>query len=144
MPKKLTNKTTNVWMHVVFLFAIQIHLTNVFPSRFQLTLNLVVLNIFKEISKYLHFYHFSGLVQERSNSIANAMELHLSCTNPWISQCLPCGSVWKAAQTLSNGRPRLHLDNTMVFSAILFRPYCATMIALHLRCDTPLTKTKSI
>ena len=24
-----------------------------------------------------------GLVQERRNSIANALELHLSCTNPW-------------------------------------------------------------
>ena len=26
--------------------------------------------------------HINGLVQERHNSIANAMELHLSCTNP--------------------------------------------------------------
>ena len=25
-----------------------------------------------------------GLVQERRNSIANALELRLSCTNPWI------------------------------------------------------------
>ena len=24
-----------------------------------------------------------GLVQERRNSIANALELHISCTNPW-------------------------------------------------------------
>ena len=30
-----------------------------------------------------HFiYHFDGLVQERRNSIANALELRLSCTNP--------------------------------------------------------------
>ena len=28
--------------------------------------------------------HFDGLVQERLNSIANALELHLSCTNPSI------------------------------------------------------------
>ena len=28
--------------------------------------------------------YISGLVQERHNSIANALELHLSCTNPWI------------------------------------------------------------
>ena len=27
-------------------------------------------------------YHFDGLVQERRNSIANALELRLSCTNP--------------------------------------------------------------
>ena len=28
--------------------------------------------------------YFDELVQERCNSIANALELHLSCTNPWI------------------------------------------------------------
>ena len=26
--------------------------------------------------------YIDGLVQERRNSIANALELHLSCTNP--------------------------------------------------------------
>ena len=30
-------------------------------------------------------YDFDGLVQERRNSIANALELHLSCTNPSTS-----------------------------------------------------------
>ena len=30
-------------------------------------------------------YHITGLVQERCNSIANALELHLSGTNPVIS-----------------------------------------------------------
>ena len=29
--------------------------------------------------------HIDGLVQEKCNSIANALELHLSCTNPSIS-----------------------------------------------------------
>ena len=29
-----------------------------------------------------HLSHFDGLVQERRNSIANALELRLSCTNP--------------------------------------------------------------
>ena len=28
--------------------------------------------------------HFDGLVQERRNSIANALELRLSCTDPSI------------------------------------------------------------
>ena len=28
--------------------------------------------------------HYDGLVQERRNSIANALELHLSCTTPSI------------------------------------------------------------
>ena len=29
-------------------------------------------------------HYFNSLMQERRNSIANALELHLSCTNPWI------------------------------------------------------------
>ena len=29
-------------------------------------------------------YHIDGLVQERHNPIANALELRLSCTNPSI------------------------------------------------------------
>ena len=33
------------------------------------------------VSQWLGTY-FNGLVQERCNSIANALELHLSCTNP--------------------------------------------------------------
>ena len=32
-------------------------------------------------------YHIDGLVQERCNSIANALELHLSCTNLLILCC---------------------------------------------------------
>ena len=32
-----------------------------------------------------HSHHINGLVQERRNSIANTLELHLSCTNPSIS-----------------------------------------------------------
>ena len=29
-------------------------------------------------------FYINGLVRERRNSIANAMELRLTCTNPWI------------------------------------------------------------
>ena len=31
--------------------------------------------------EYNMIYYFDGLVQERRNSIANALELHISCTN---------------------------------------------------------------
>ena len=31
-----------------------------------------------------YIYHIDGLVQERHNFIANALELHLSCTDPLI------------------------------------------------------------
>ena len=34
--------------------------------------------------------HIDGLLQERLNSIANALELHLSCTNPSIQWCMKC------------------------------------------------------
>ena len=33
-------------------------------------------------------FYFSGLVQERRNSIANALELCLSCTNPLMWSCI--------------------------------------------------------
>ena len=37
------------------------------------------------ICQYCIQYYIDRLVQERCNSIANALELHLSCTNPLIS-----------------------------------------------------------
>ena len=37
---------------------------------------------------------FDGLVQERRNSIVNALELRLSCTNP--SNCVYAGATNKA------------------------------------------------
>ena len=36
-------------------------------------------------SSYVWIYHIDGSVQDRRNSIANALELRLSCTNPSIS-----------------------------------------------------------
>ena len=36
----------------------------------------------------LNLYHINWLVQERRNSIANALELRLSCTNPSICSCI--------------------------------------------------------
>ena len=38
--------------------------------------------------------HFNGLVQERRNSIANALELRLSCTNPSIYVRYPPSLPW--------------------------------------------------
>ena len=36
------------------------------------------------VNELSHWYHADGLVQERRNYIANALELRLSCTNPWM------------------------------------------------------------
>ena len=43
------------------------------------------------VSEICGILHINGLVQERCNSIANALELHLSCTNPSI-----CSHIWAA------------------------------------------------
>ena len=46
------------------------------------------------ISKIFQLYEYiDWLVQERHNSIANALELHFSCTNPSICNCLSCSQV---------------------------------------------------
>ena len=36
------------------------------------------------IVSYYYKLYIDGLVQERHNSSANALELRLSCTNPWV------------------------------------------------------------
>ena len=35
---------------------------------------------------FVHVEHNDGVVQGKRNSIANALELRLPCTNPYISQ----------------------------------------------------------
>ena len=45
----------------------------------------LIMNLNKLQINFISFYEIDGLVQERRNSIANAMELRLSCTNP--SKC---------------------------------------------------------
>ena len=41
-------------------------------------------------------FHIDGLVQERCNSIANALEVRLSCTNPsiWLPYLALMGKLW--------------------------------------------------
>ena len=43
--------------------------------------------------------HFDGLVQERCNSIANTLELRLSCTNPLI--CCRGMIIWQGARIIA-------------------------------------------
>ena len=50
-----------------------------FPTSVGLLFIKSTLQSYKEQLQY-----FDGLMQERCNSIANALELHLSCTNPSI------------------------------------------------------------
>ena len=46
-------------------------------------------------SSMMKMYNFDGLLQERCNSIANALELHLSCTYPSICPCGPKVMTWE-------------------------------------------------
>ena len=44
------------------------------------------------------YHHIDGLMQERCNSTANPMELHLSCTNPLIYTQVRC-DMWDSSLT---------------------------------------------
>ena len=61
------------------------------------------------MNEYVGLGHIDGLVQERLNSLANALELCLSCTNP-----LMCCSVHRlevsGAKALKWGANRVTLD----------------------------------
>ena len=55
----------------------------------------------------LEYVHFDGLVQESYNSIANALELRLSCTNPSICYILYVPvPVYLLVLPVSNGTSR--------------------------------------
>ena len=71
-------------------------------------------NIFKMTPMYLCFFivwycrsqvdrfkcHFDCLVGERHNSIADTLEVYLSCTNPWISSCFKFSAFWSLCFSL--------------------------------------------
>ena len=55
----------------------------------------------KEILQIIEGLCIDGLMQERCNSITNALELHLSCTNPSVClSMLRCQLLWWWANTL--------------------------------------------
>ena len=74
----------------IFVSLFTFHL-NLF-ARFQLTINIDPDNglvpcrwrVIFWTNDGIVYWHIDGLVQERRNSIANAPELRLSCTNPSI------------------------------------------------------------
>ena len=68
--------------------------------------------------------HVDGLVQERHNSIANALKLRLSCTNP----SMPCGSHCRAIILVP-----CHLDGLVQER----RDCSALAMELYLSCINP-------
>ena len=58
--------------------------------------------------------HIDGLVQERRNSTANALELRLSCTNPSISRC-PIFKTWQYDRGIGSGFPKIGLEKIQYF-----------------------------
>ena len=65
---------------------------------------------------FLSDYRFSGLMQERRNSIANALELCLSCTNPLVCVCDLFAVFWPSSlfppQSTRGGVEACHHDDT--------------------------------
>ena len=54
-----------------------------------------------------YIFHLNGLVQDCSNSIANALELLQSCTKPWIwSICLEAR--WNHFCNMANNKMHCH------------------------------------
>ena len=47
--------------------------------------------------------HINGLVQERRNAIANALDLRLSCTNPLIAELSQCRASWPNTVLVKKG-----------------------------------------
>ena len=56
--------------------------TNLLKQALQRNQNLQITQV--SIDVYPSHWYINGLMKERCNSIANALELHLSCTNPSI------------------------------------------------------------
>ena len=75
--------------------------------------------------------HIDGLVQERSNLIANALELRLSCTNPSIlwrwQTLLLCSSYWMMFCNSIQNHEQWHESIIVQVNQVLFictvRPY---------------------
>ena len=82
------------------------------------------------------YLHIDGLVQERRNSIANALELRLYCTNPSLwSQDLGDGhDVWRWYQV-----SMLLWCMMMIFhgGCVLLDPHAATWPATYCRATIP-------
>ena len=52
------------------------------------------------MTEFTDTYYIDGLVQERRNSIANALELRLSCTNSSIYMHYKVSFCWESYQNL--------------------------------------------
>ena len=82
----------------------------------------------------LTIWQFDGLVQERCNSIANAMELRLSCTNPsiWYWNCPP-GPWFNIKMSSYQYRKSHYGDKTILRPSYLHNgiSYTGTMSSLY-------------
>ena len=76
----LTVPEVVIWQLLVH--PVMTNLSKLQPLHFSAVLPALV--SFHHSSYPLWYLYIDGLVQERRNSIANTLELHLSCTNPLI------------------------------------------------------------
>ena len=86
-PWSIKLKVGCIWRIVVSILRLSVcpSITQTYEPRI---VSLYNLSFHSYISNVPHFLHIDGLVQERRSSIANALELRLSCTNPstWCVQ----------------------------------------------------------
>ena len=75
--------------------------------------------------------HINGSVWERCNSIANAMELHLSCTNPSISCGIFTGKCVVWDDELLQDKSTYCFACREVMYYIMMMPYAATVHGDH-------------
>ena len=68
-----------------FQFSGQLDVSHLLLTTYKVALTFKNINMDGKKSKTNQF--IDGLVQERRNSSANALELHLSCINPSLKHC---------------------------------------------------------
>ena len=72
--------------------------------------------LFVDVNLSIPWHQSDGLVQERCNSSALAMELRLSCTNPSSSTCVCMNSsMWILVQIYVHWVPRCLQDESLPF-----------------------------
>ena len=108
--------------------------------------------IFLMYDNLRHGKHIDGLVQERRNSSALAMELRLSCTNASICNCIKLYEEWRGIVVVAlftcHTLPKCNLYHS-IFSVVTWFPICSVKIITpanvfrNMRCALKFTEISS-
>ena len=93
---------------------------------------LMPLSILSQLNLMKYVTHIDGLMQERHNSIANALKLRLSCTNPTI--CRIINILWGFRTMINVSHLRSHCNSLSTLATLgtlaSILLYCA-LVTLH-------------